>query len=133
MRFKRSQPTDMQEAEIEGGAASPASHLKNEIFAGVHAAGAVDFLPNTSFDFNQPSCAVGPDPGLVSSSSSTSLHSSASFQSEASSILHKRQRRENFRSLLAERSFEILSRKTKFVLSVFAAGKIRFVDRIECK
>ena len=68
---------------------------------------------------------------VPSSTSSTSLHSSGSFLSEASSILHRRQRKENFRALLAERNFEILSRKTKFVLSVFAGGRLRFVDRSE--
>merc|ERR1719193_2922438 len=88
------------------------------------------------FDAPHPA-AVSPAPqhslglGAYTSSSATSLSSLGSFQSEASSVIHKRQRRNNFKALLAERDFEILSRKSKFLLSVFAGGKLRFVDRNE--
>ena len=71
------------------------------------------------------------DSGLGARTSTTSLSSLGSFQSEASSVIHRRQRKNNFKALLAEREFEILSRKTKFLLSVFSGGKLRFICREE--
>ena len=76
-----------------------------------------------------PTTENGRASGLSSSASSTSLSSGVTYQSEASSVLHRRQRKLNFTKLLAERKFEILSRRTKFVLGVFAGGKLKFVHR----